>query len=196
MSEITLKTPGVESAVAFPGLSINGFTNSSNSGIVFATLKPFAERQDPLTSVAPRSPGKLNQEYAVIKDAFIAMFPPPPVQGLGTIGGFKLQIEDRAGSVMTRSTRRSRPSSARSSKAPELAGAVLVPSGQRAAALCRHRPHQGTSARRRRSGRVRHDADLSRLALRQRLQQVRPHLFRARAGGCEVSRPSPTISAS
>ena len=30
------KTPGVESAVAFPGLSINGFTNSSNAGIVFA----------------------------------------------------------------------------------------------------------------------------------------------------------------
>ena len=32
-----------------------------------------------------------------IQEAFIAMFPPPPVQGLGTIGGFKLQIEDRAG---------------------------------------------------------------------------------------------------
>ena len=30
-----------------------------------------------------------------MKDAFIAIFPPPPVQGLGTIGGFKLQVEDR-----------------------------------------------------------------------------------------------------
>ena len=30
-----------------------------------------------------------------IQDAFIAVFPPPPVNGLGTIGGFKLQIEDR-----------------------------------------------------------------------------------------------------
>ncbi|MDP0964879.1 efflux RND transporter permease subunit, partial [Klebsiella pneumoniae] len=29
---------------------------------------------------------------------FIAVFPPPPVQGLGTVGGFKMQIEDR-GSV-------------------------------------------------------------------------------------------------
>src|SRR3989441_3283660 len=43
MSEIAMKQPGVEHAVAFPGLSINGFTNSSNSGIVFATLKPFSE---------------------------------------------------------------------------------------------------------------------------------------------------------
>ena len=32
MGDIALKLPGVESAVAFPGLSINGFTNSSNSG--------------------------------------------------------------------------------------------------------------------------------------------------------------------
>src|SRR5439155_8175727 len=45
MSDLALQQPGVESAVAFPGLSINGFTNSPNAGIVFVTLKPFAERK-------------------------------------------------------------------------------------------------------------------------------------------------------
>src|SRR4030088_301098 len=50
MGEIVLKHPGVEHAVSFPGLSINGFTNSSNSGIVFATLKPFEERTTPQLS--------------------------------------------------------------------------------------------------------------------------------------------------
>ena len=51
------------------------------------------------------------------------MFPPPPVPGLGTIGGFKLQIEDRARPrLRRRSTTRPRRSSARPSKAPELAG--------------------------------------------------------------------------
>ena len=44
MGEIMLKHPGVEHAVSFPGLSINGFTNSSNSGIAFAALKSFDER--------------------------------------------------------------------------------------------------------------------------------------------------------
>ena len=44
MGSIALKQPGVESAVAFPGLSVNGFTNSSSAGIVFVTLKPFSER--------------------------------------------------------------------------------------------------------------------------------------------------------
>lgn len=96
MSDIALKEPGVESAVAFPGLSIAGFTNSSNAGIVFVTLKPFAERTTPNLSGGAIAMA-LNQKFFGIDEAFIAMFPPPPVMGLGTIGGFKLQIEDRAG---------------------------------------------------------------------------------------------------
>src|SRR3954465_2720888 len=96
MGDIALKLPGVESAVAFPGLSINGFTNSSNSGIVFVTLKPFDERRSPALNGAAIA-GALNQKFGVIQEAFIAMFPPPPVAGLGTIGGFKLQIADPAG---------------------------------------------------------------------------------------------------
>lgn len=94
MGEIALKQPGVESAVAFPGLSINGFTNSSSAGIVFVTLKPFKERKDPALAAGAIA-GTLNQQYANIKDAFIAVFPPPPVMGLGTVGGFKMQLEDR-----------------------------------------------------------------------------------------------------
>lgn len=94
MSEAALAHPGVESAVAFPGLSINGFTNSPNSGIVFVTLNPFDQRTTPELS-ANAIAGELNREFAAIQDAFIAIFPPPPVQGLGTIGGFRLQIEDR-----------------------------------------------------------------------------------------------------
>jgi multidrug efflux pump len=96
MSDIALKTPGVESAVAFPGLSINGFTNAPNAGIVFVTLKPFAERKSKELSGFAIA-GQLNQKFAGIEDAFMAVFPPPPVQGLGTVGGFKLQIQDRAG---------------------------------------------------------------------------------------------------
>lgn len=45
MGDIMKQNPHVEDTIAFPGLSINGFTNSSNSGIVFATLKPFDERK-------------------------------------------------------------------------------------------------------------------------------------------------------
>ncbi len=95
MGELMKTNPNVEDAIAFPGLSINGFTNSSNSGIVFVTLKPFAERKHKDQSGGAVA-GQLNQSFGSIQDAFIVMFPPPPVEGLGTTGGFKLQLEDRA----------------------------------------------------------------------------------------------------
>jgi len=95
MSEIGLKQPGVESAVAFPGLSINGFSVAPNAGITFLTLKPFEERTTPELS-GKAIAAALNQQYSAIQEAFILTVPPPPVQGLGTIGGFKLYVEDRA----------------------------------------------------------------------------------------------------
>ncbi|MEM5504317.1 multidrug efflux RND transporter permease subunit [Shewanella frigidimarina] len=95
MSRIALDQPGVAHAVAFPGLSINGFTNSTNSAILFTPLDDFADRKDPSLSAGAIA-AALNQKFASINGAFIAIFPPPPVQGLGTIGGFRLQIQDRA----------------------------------------------------------------------------------------------------
>jgi multidrug efflux pump len=95
MSDIGLKQPGVENAVAFPGLSINGFSVSPNSGIVFFALKPFEERRAASLS-GPAIAAALNREFAAVQEAFILAVPPPPVQGLGTIGGFKLYVEDRA----------------------------------------------------------------------------------------------------
>ncbi|WP_079217136.1 efflux RND transporter permease subunit [Herbaspirillum robiniae] len=94
MSDIMLKEPGVQSAIAFPGLSINGFTNSSSAGIVFVGLKPFEERKSKELS-GNAIAASLNKKFGGIKEAFTAVFPPPPVMGLGTLGGFKMQIEDR-----------------------------------------------------------------------------------------------------
>ncbi len=47
ISAIAMETPGVSHAIAFPGLSINGFTIGSNSGIVFAVLDDFEKRKTP-----------------------------------------------------------------------------------------------------------------------------------------------------
>ena len=121
MTDIALKTPGVESVPAFPGLSINGFTNAPNMGIAFTPLKPFEERRD-----ASKSAGAIamamNGQFAQIQDAFIAIFPPPPVQGLGTIGGFKLQLEDRGNFGADELYKQLQNVIAKASKRPELAG--------------------------------------------------------------------------
>jgi hydrophobe/amphiphile efflux-1 (HAE1) family protein/NodT family efflux transporter outer membrane factor (OMF) lipoprotein len=96
MSEIGLKQPGIDSAVAFPGLSINGFSVAPNSGIVFFTLKPFDERKSASLS-GPAIANALNGQFSGIQDAFVLTVMPPAVMGLGTFGGFKLYVEDRSG---------------------------------------------------------------------------------------------------
>src|SRR5471032_3003434 len=121
MSDIAMKEPGVDHAVSFPGLSINGFINSASSGIVFVTLKPFEERRSAdLSGVAISQ--KLQAKYAAVKDAYIAIFPPPPVQGMGTIGGFKLQVEDRTDLGYDPLDQVMKTIQAKAAKTPELAG--------------------------------------------------------------------------
>ncbi|MGE5337893.1 MAG: efflux RND transporter permease subunit [Gemmatimonadota bacterium] len=121
MSEIVMKQPGVEAAVAFPGLSINGFTTSPNAGVVFATLKPFDERRSPALS-GPAIAGALNRQFGAIEEAFTMVFPPPPVSGLGVIGGFKLQIEDRGAAGYEALDAATKSFIGKAYQTPELAG--------------------------------------------------------------------------
>jgi len=97
MTDIALAEEGVSHSVAFPGLSVNGFVNAPNVGIAFIALRDFEDESYVKTRSADEVAAALTQKFAAIQDAYIAIFPPPPIQGLSTIGGFKIQIEDRAG---------------------------------------------------------------------------------------------------
>ena len=121
MGDVVLEQPGVEHAVAFPGLSINGFTNSSSAGIVFAVLDPFEKRKAPELS-GKAIAAQLNAKFAGIDDAFIAIFPPPPVAGIGTTGGFKLQLQDRASAGDAALDEATKAFMAKAAQAPEIAG--------------------------------------------------------------------------
>lgn len=94
MSDIVLKQPGVKDAIAFPGLSIHGFSMSPNSGIVFVGLEDFEKRKTPELS-GNAIAGALNGQFMQIQDAMVLVLSPPPVNGIGTTGGFKLMIQDR-----------------------------------------------------------------------------------------------------
>lgn len=93
-TEILLAEPGVDTVVAFPGLSIAGFANLPNTGVMFAMLDPFEQRRSPDLSAGAIA-SKLNAKFRGVSDGFAAIFPPPPVPGLGAIGGFKMQVQDR-----------------------------------------------------------------------------------------------------
>jgi len=122
MAEIGLKTPGVQDAVQFPGLSISGFSVAPNAGIIFFGLKPFEERNKPELS-GPAIAQALNAQFAGIEEAFVLSVMPPPVMGLGTIGGFKLFIEDRAGLGHDELFKQTQALLGQSYQTPQLAGA-------------------------------------------------------------------------
>ena len=94
IGDIAKAQPGVLSSVQFAGVSANGFAASSSAALVFFPLKDFEERKGKGMS-AGEIAGALNAQFAGIQDAYIAVFPPPPVIGLGMLGGFKLNVEDR-----------------------------------------------------------------------------------------------------
>lgn len=121
MSEIALAEPGVESVVAFPGLSVNGMVNIPNAAVMFTMLKPFDERKDPSLSAFAIA-GKLMGKFSQIPDGFAGIFPPPPVPGLGSTGGFKIQIEDRAGLGFEALAQAQGAVMGRAMQTPELAG--------------------------------------------------------------------------
>ncbi len=95
-TDIVLETQGITRAVGFAGFSAATRSNNSNAGAIFTPLQPFEERagHGPSAAEITRS---LRQRLSEIQEARIAVFPPPAVQGLGTAGGFKLQVQDRSG---------------------------------------------------------------------------------------------------
>jgi multidrug efflux pump len=96
MSAIALKVPGIIDSVAFPGLSIAGFSAAPNEGIVFFGLESFDKRTSPDKSKFAIL-GQVNGAIQQIQGARMFVVPPPAVDGLGAAGGFKLQVQDRSG---------------------------------------------------------------------------------------------------
>src|SRR4051812_31442883 len=95
-SEILLTRPGVAHTVTFAGFDGATFTNAPNSGVLFVTLKPFEERvKEKLKTETILN--DLRAQMQALREAFVLVIPPPSVPGIGTGGGFKLYVQDRAG---------------------------------------------------------------------------------------------------
>ena len=95
VEEIALNEAGVEHTVAIAGQSILLNANAPNFGAIYVMLKEFHERHSHELSgeaIAARLQAKLQHE---ILDGLVNVFGAPPVEGLGTAGGFKVVIEDR-----------------------------------------------------------------------------------------------------
>ncbi len=94
--DIILKTPGIEHVAPFAGLDATTFTVASNAGTIFSGL-PSLYNHDIPGITANSVLADLRKRLSVIEDAYVLTIPPPPVQGIGNSGGFKMMLEDRAG---------------------------------------------------------------------------------------------------
>ncbi|WP_269540628.1 efflux RND transporter permease subunit [Cerasicoccus fimbriatus] len=91
-----LEIDGIANVVAFAGFNGATFANSTNSAAIFTPFDPFDERKDPELS-GEAILGRLQASLADIRDAFVIVIPPPSVRGIGNGGGWKMQVQDRAG---------------------------------------------------------------------------------------------------
>jgi multidrug efflux pump len=92
--EIAQQVPGITFAVQFPGFSAVSGANLPNAGTMFLGLEPFDKRHDPAKSMQGII-AQLNMRFTELQDGLVLVFPPPPVRGLGNVGGFKMMVQDR-----------------------------------------------------------------------------------------------------
>ncbi len=94
VEEILRGDPDVQSAFTVMGFSFSGA--APNQGMIFASLKPFAERQGPEHALKAVL-GRIGGPMAGISGAIVAPFPPASIPGLGEFGGFEFQVLDETG---------------------------------------------------------------------------------------------------
>jgi HAE1 family hydrophobic/amphiphilic exporter-1 len=94
---ILQKTPEVDTVFAITGFSFAG--TAPNRGLMFFGLKPYSERRGAEHS-AQAVIGRLRGELAGITEAMVMPFVPPPVEGLGTFGGFQYVVQDQGGHTL------------------------------------------------------------------------------------------------
>jgi multidrug efflux pump len=98
LTQIALKTPGIDHTLGLPGYSMVNGINLGNVASVIVVLKPFHDRESHPDESADSIIAHLQRETRGIQEALVGVFGAPPIQGLGTTGGYKFQVQDRGSS--------------------------------------------------------------------------------------------------
>jgi len=91
VKDLALADPAIERVVSIVGFDFVGGGSKSNAATFFVILKPWSERKAKLDQVLGGFYGRVSQ----INEAFVFGFNPPPIQGLGTTGGFEFYVQNR-----------------------------------------------------------------------------------------------------
>lgn len=121
-TRIIMETKGVKHVNAYAGFSILSGSSQSNVATLFARLDDFDNRAGHADLHADAVIKSLQQRLGQVKDAHIAVFAPPPIRGMSSVGGFKLQIQDRTSAGIEALQRTNTELIALGNKQPGLAG--------------------------------------------------------------------------
>ena len=121
-TRIILETKGVKHVNAYAGFSILSGSSQSNVATLFARLDDFDKRAGHADLHANAVIKNLQQRLAQVDDARIAVFAPPPIRGMSSVGGFKLQIQDRTNAGIEALQRTNAELIAQGNKQPGLTG--------------------------------------------------------------------------
>ncbi|MCE3044770.1 efflux RND transporter permease subunit [Legionella sp. 16cNR16C] len=92
--DLLLKTEGVAHVISINGFNIIDTIDQTNNAAIIVTLTPWSERTAPDLSVQSIIK-KTQQQLNLFDDAVIEAINAPAIPGLGTVGGFQLEVEDR-----------------------------------------------------------------------------------------------------
>jgi multidrug efflux pump subunit AcrB len=93
VDKIARGLPGVAHTFAISGYSTVLQANQSNLGAAFFVLDDYAKRRDPSLQ-GEAMLNSLRAAFAGIQEARVLVLPPAPIRGLGSAGGFKVQVQD------------------------------------------------------------------------------------------------------
>ena len=99
IEDILAKTKGIDNYTTVAGYSLVSGVASSNNAFFFVSMKPWEER----TETEERSFETIEALNKIISsevpEAFVAVFGPPAIQGLGTGAGFTFMLQDKSGNT-------------------------------------------------------------------------------------------------
>jgi len=96
LDKIVRDTPGVADWISIAGYSLLSGTNGGNLGLMAIIYEPWDERQTPETTQASIV-AHLRREFSQVQEGIVVAFVPPPIDGLGSAGGFQMQLQDLGG---------------------------------------------------------------------------------------------------
>jgi multidrug efflux pump len=93
VDEIGRNIKGIAHTFAISGYSSVLQANQSNVGAAFLVLDEFENRRDPALQ-GDALLADIRKAFSSIKEARVLVLPPAPIRGLGSAGGFKIQVQD------------------------------------------------------------------------------------------------------